>query len=94
MAKLGYDKFTVVGHDRGARVAYRLAYDHPERLFKVVVIDIIFISAMYQNFGDTSAALKAYHWFFLVQPEPFPETMIQAAGHGGTFLDHTLATWT
>lgn len=94
MEKLGYDKFTLVGHDRGARVTYRLAYDHPERLLKAVVIDIIPTAAMYHGFGDADAAIKAYHWLFLAQPEPFPERMIGAANKGTEFLEYCLGTWT
>src|SRR6201999_2169511 len=79
MERLGYEKFTVVGHDRGARVAYRLAFDSPQKLNKVAVIDIIPTAAMYNGFGNVNAALRAYHWHFLAQPEPFPEKMIEAA---------------
>ncbi|KAJ4059254.1 hypothetical protein NW756_000162 [Fusarium oxysporum] len=94
MSQLGYNKFLLVGHDRGARVAYRLAFDHPEAVSKVVVIDIIPTAAMYQGFGDVTAGLKAYHWLFLAQPDPFPETMIQGTDNGKHFLEHTLASWT
>ncbi|CZR32583.1 uncharacterized protein FPRO_01987 [Fusarium proliferatum ET1] len=94
MSQLGYDKFLLVGHDRGARVAYRLAFDHPEAVSKVVVIDIIPTAAMFQGFGDVTAGLKAYHWLFLAQPDPFPETMIQGTDNGKHYLEHTLASWT
>ncbi|KAI1031311.1 hypothetical protein LB504_000117 [Fusarium proliferatum] len=94
MSQLGYNKFLLVGHDRGARVAYRLAFDHPDAVSKVVVIDIIPTAAMFQGFGDVTAALKAYHWLFLAQPGPFPETMIQGADNGKHYLEHTLASWT
>ncbi|KAI1465552.1 Alpha/Beta hydrolase protein [Daldinia caldariorum] len=94
MTALGFEKFSVVRHDRGARVAYRLAFDNPEILHKVVVIDIIPTSAMYGGFGDVNAGLRAYHWLFLAQPEPFPERMIQSVGNGRLFLEHTFATWT
>ncbi|KAG4264864.1 hypothetical protein FPRO03_00148 [Fusarium proliferatum] len=94
MSQLGYNKFLLVGHDRGARVAYRLAFDHPEAVAKVVVIDIIPTAAMFQGFGDVTAGLKAYHWLFLAQPDPFPENMIQGADNGKQYLEHTLASWT
>ncbi|KAF5984608.1 haloacetate dehalogenase H-1 [Fusarium coicis] len=94
MSQLGYNKFLLVGHDRGARVAYRLAFDHPEAVLKVVVIDIIPTAAMFQGFGDVTAGLKAYHWLFLAQPDPFPERMIEGTDNGKHYLEHTLASWT
>jgi haloacetate dehalogenase len=59
MAQLGYDNFTVVGHDRGARVAYRLAFDHSRKVHKVAVIDIIPTLAMYKGFSNINAGLKS-----------------------------------
>ena len=95
MEQLGYDKFSIVGHDRGARVAYRLAFDTPERLNKVVVVDIVPTASMFRNFGNAKGALKGYHWLFLAQPEPFPERLIGSTEGGGRmFLEHTLASWT
>ncbi|KAH0165928.1 hypothetical protein KCU67_g4525, partial [Aureobasidium melanogenum] len=94
MKHFGYDKFSVLGHDRGARVAYRLAFDAPQHLDKVALVDIIPTSAMYQGFGKVPSGLRGYHWLFLAQAEPFPETMIEAADKGEYFLRHTLATWT
>lgn len=91
MEALGHVKFRVVGHDRGARVAYRLAFDAPGRLEKLVTIDIVPTAAMFDSMSATSA-LNKYHWLFLAQPAPFPETMI---GHDAIyFLEHTLASWT
>ena len=92
MEKLGFVKFRLVGHDRGGRVAYRLAYDEPQRLEKVVVIDIIPTASMFRDLGKAKSAIKKYHWLFLAQPAPFPETMIGASAR--FFLDHTLASWT
>lgn len=92
MAKLGHGKFRLVGHDRGGRVAYRLAFDQPERLEKVAVIDIIPTASMFRDMGKAKSAMNKYHWLFLAQPEPFPETMIGASAR--FFLDHTLASWT
>ncbi|KAF5633837.1 haloacetate dehalogenase H-1 [Fusarium tjaetaba] len=94
MSQLGYNKFLLVGHDRGARVAYRLAFDHPEAILRLVVIDIIPTAAMFQGFGDVTAGLKAYHWLFLAQPDPFPEKVIKGADNGKHYLEHTLASWT
>lgn len=92
MERLGHVRFHLVGHDRGARVAYRLAFDRPERLDKVAVIDIIPTASMFQDMGKVERAMNKYHWLFLAQPAPFPETMIGASARA--FLDHTLASWT
>ena len=92
MARLGHDRFRVVGHDRGGRVAYRLAYDRPERLERCATIDIVPTGAVFADMDRTAGALKKYHWLFLAQPAPFPETMIGAAPR--FFLEHTLASWT
>lgn len=95
MQQLGFDKFDLVGHDRGARVAYRLAFDMPERLNRVVAVDIVPTASMFRGFGNVKAALKGYHWLFLGQPEPFPERMIGSTEGGGRmFLEHSLASWT
>jgi haloacetate dehalogenase len=77
MAHLGFEDFFLVGHDRGGRVAHRLAVDHPQRVRKVVVLDVAPTLAMYEQ--TTRAFAQAYyHWFFLIQPAPFPETLIGA----------------
>ncbi|KAL4774492.1 Alpha/Beta hydrolase protein [Aspergillus nidulans var. acristatus] len=96
MDQLGYanQRFAVVGHDRGARVAYRLAFDNPERLSKVVVVDVVPTAAMFARFGNPTAGLKAYHWLFLAQPEPFPEKMIGKEDKGRLFLEQALSSWT
>lgn len=77
MEQLGFDRFGVVGHDRGGRVAHRMALDHPERVQKLAVLDISPTLKMYQH-TDMAFAVSYYHWFFLVQPSPFPETLIGA----------------
>lgn len=92
MDRLGHGRFRVAGHDRGGRVAYRLAFDQPERLEKVAVIDIIPTASMFRDMSKPKSALRKYHWLFLAQPAPFPETMIGAATD--YFLEHTLASWT
>lgn len=77
MRALGHEKFLLVGHDRGGRVSHRLAVDHPDRVIKVAVLDIAPTLAMYEQ--TTEAFARAYwHWFFLILPEPVPETMIGA----------------
>ena len=91
MEQLGHIRFSLVGHDRGARVAYRLALDHPERLDKLALIDIIPTAARWQAL-NAAEALKAYHWTFLAQPEPMPETLI--GGAAPFYVDFTLAGWT
>ena len=91
MAAFGHERFRLVGHDRGGRVAYRLALDAPERLERLAVIDIVPTALMFQGFGDPRRALKSYHWLFLAQPAPFPETLIGAAARA--YADHTLASW-
>ncbi|KAL3468093.1 Alpha/Beta hydrolase protein [Aspergillus heterothallicus] len=94
MDHLGYtDKFFVVGHDRGARVAYRLAFDSPERVEKLVVLDVVPTASMFMSFGNAAKAWKAYHWLFLAQPAPFPENMIAGVDGGKTFLENSLASW-
>jgi haloacetate dehalogenase len=78
MKQLGFDRFAVMAHDRGARVAYRMALDHPDRVTKLVTLDIAPTLAMYQN--TTMEFAKAYyHWFFLIRPAPFPETLINGS---------------
>ncbi len=77
MAALGHQRFAIAAHDRGARVAHRLALDHAARVSRLVTLDIAPTREMYANTGDAFA--RAYwHWFFLIQPAPFPERMIGA----------------
>jgi len=75
MNSLGFQKFLVVGHDRGGRVAHRLALDHSDSVQKLVVLDIV---PSYKVFHSVTKELATsnFHWFFLIQPEPLPETMI------------------
>ena len=91
MRGLGHERFAIVGHDRGARVAYRLALDHPEAVDRLTVLDIITTFDMWHNFS-VAMAMKTYHWLFLAQPHPLPEMLIEQAPIG--FLDSTLARWT
>jgi haloacetate dehalogenase len=77
MARLGHERFSVAGHDRGGRVAYRLALDHPEVVERLAVLDIIPTSEMFDR-GGRQFGLSHYHWFFLAQPSPLPETLIGA----------------
>ena len=77
MQALGHQKFFLLGHDRGGRVAHRLAMDFPESVERLMVLDISPTLTMYEN--TTMAFAKGYwHWFFLIQDHPIPETMIGA----------------
>lgn len=77
MRALGHERFFLCGHDRGARVAHRLALDHPERVARLALLDVAPTKAMYEQ-GGAEFARAYYHWFFLIQPAPFPETLIGA----------------
>ena len=75
MAHFGFHRFQVLAHDRGARVAHRLALDHSAAVERMMLLDIAPTLAMYE--GTTEAFARAYwHWFFLIQPSPLPETLI------------------
>ena len=77
MQALGHKQFFLLGHDRGGRVSHRLAVDFPQSVTKLMVLDISPTLSMYEN--TTMAFAKGYwHWFFLIQPEPVPETLIGA----------------
>jgi haloacetate dehalogenase len=75
MGQLGFERFGVAGHDRGGRCAYRLALDHPERVEKLAVLDIVPTGDMWRRV-DMEFGLVDWHWFFLAQPAPFPEDVI------------------
>jgi haloacetate dehalogenase len=77
MHALGFDRFRVAGHDRGARVTHRLLRDHPERIERAAVLDIVPTLYRFETI-DQKAATGSYHWFFLIQPSPFPERLIGA----------------
>lgn len=78
MQHFGHEKFLVAAHDRGARVAHRLAIDHPARVLKLAVMDIIPTLEHFER-ADMRMALGYYHWFWFAQPHPFPENVICAA---------------
>jgi haloacetate dehalogenase len=77
MASLGFDQFSLIGHDRGGRVAHRAALDHPERVTRLAVLDIAPTHHMLAT-ADRQLALAYFHWFFLSQPPGLPEAMIEA----------------
>ncbi|HEV2532591.1 alpha/beta hydrolase [Phenylobacterium sp.] len=75
MAHFGFDRFDLAGHDRGGRVAYRLALDHPDAVRRVSILDIIPTGEVWAR-ADRRFALGYWHWSFLAQPHPWPETLI------------------
>jgi haloacetate dehalogenase len=77
MGMLGYERFAVVGHDRGARVAHRMCLDHPERVARAAMLDIVPTRHIFANV-DRDLAQGYYHWFFLSQPPDLPEHLIGA----------------
>ena len=90
MAALGYPRFAVAGHDRGGRVAHRMALDHPDAVERLAVLDIVPTRTLFEG-TDQAFATAYYHWFFLIQPGGLPETMI---GHDPEwFLRETLRRW-
>ena len=77
MQHYGFESFGVLAHDRGARVAHRLAVDHPERVERMLLLDIAPTLAMYEN-TSRAFATAYWHWFFLIQPPPLPEALIES----------------
>ena len=77
MSRLGHDVFAVAGHDRGGRVAYRMALDHPDRVAAVAVLDVVPTGDVWAR-ADARMALGYWHWAFLAQPAPLPERLIAA----------------
>jgi len=75
MRALGLERFAVAGHDRGARVAHRLARDHPEHIERLALLDIVPTLYRFETI-DQKAATSSWHWFFLIQPRGFPERLI------------------
>jgi haloacetate dehalogenase len=90
MAALGFERFTVVGHDRGARVTHRMALDHPQRVQRLALLDILPTAYVYGNV-DRRFATAYYHWFFLIQPADLPERLIGA--DPVYFLHRCLGGW-
>jgi haloacetate dehalogenase len=90
MEGLGHGRFAVAGHDRGGRVAHRMVRDHPERVSRAALLDIVPTATLFATV-DQTVATSYYHWFFLIQPEGLPETMI---GHDPEwFLRETVRRW-
>jgi haloacetate dehalogenase len=78
MAALGFPRFAVVGHDRGARVAYRMALDHPGAVERLAVLNIVPTADQFERMA-ADAALDYWPWFLLAQPAPFPERVVGAS---------------
>jgi haloacetate dehalogenase len=91
MDALGIGAADVLGHDRGARVAYRLALDHPARVKRLGIVEVVPTAAFWDAW-DARLAMAAYHWTFLAQPAPLPERMIGA--DPVAYIDWTLQSWT
>jgi haloacetate dehalogenase len=90
MARLGFERFSVVGHDRGGRVAYRLALDHPEAVERLGVLGIVPTVDQFERMA-AEASIDYYPWFLLAQPPPFAERLVSASAE--YFLRHTLTSW-
>src|SRR5947208_3010163 len=87
MERLGFARFSVAGHDRGGRVAYRMALDHPDRVDKLAVLDIVPTGEAFRR-TDKEMAFGYWVWFFLAQPDGLPERVI--GNDPQFFLDHML----
>lgn len=90
MAALGFRRFAMIGHDRGGRVAYRLALDHPGVVLRLALLDIVTTHTMWTRM-DKALATASYHWLFLMQPDGLPETMI--GKDPAYYLGETLRRW-
>jgi haloacetate dehalogenase len=92
MSALGHERFAVVGHDRGGRVGYRLALDHPDRVERLCVLDIIPTIEQFELLAASRrSAVFGFHWYFLAAAAPIPETMIEA--RPAEFLTQVMGRW-
>jgi haloacetate dehalogenase len=90
MEKLGFARFGVAGHDRGGRVAYRMALDHPDRIERLAVLDILPVETAWAR-ADARFALGYWPWSLLAQPEPLPEKILASAAEA--IIDSALGGW-
>src|ERR687887_1023468 len=90
MERLGFARFAVAGHDRGGRVAYRMALDHPDRIERLAVLDIVPTETAWER-ADARFALAFWPWSLLAQPEPLPERILAAAPEA--IVDDALGGW-
>ena len=91
MGQLEFERFSVVGHDRGARVAYRMALDHPDVVERLCVLNIVPTVDQFERMA-ADASIDYYPWYLLAQPPPFSERLIAASAE--FFLRHVLSSWT
>src|SRR4051794_14310072 len=90
MERLGFVRFAVAGHDRGGRVAYRMALDHPDRIERLAVLDILPVETVWER-ADARFALGYWPWSLLAQPEPLPENIL--ATSTDAIIDNALGGW-
>jgi haloacetate dehalogenase len=90
MQLLGFARFSVAGHDRGGRVAYRLALDHPDRVERLAVLDVLPIETVWER-ADDRLALGFWPWSLLAQPAPLPERILAAAAEA--IVDNAAQEW-
>src|SRR5205814_1307926 len=90
MERLGFPRFSVAGHDRGGRVAYRMALDHPEQVERLAVLDVLPTQTVWER-ADARFALAFWPWSLLAQPQPLPERILTAAAEA--IVDDALGGW-
>jgi haloacetate dehalogenase len=90
MGQVGFERFSVVGHDRGGRVAYRMALDHPAKVHRLAVLNIVPTLDQFERMAE-QISLDYYPWYFLAQPPPLPERLIGASA--AYFVRHTIESW-
>ena len=90
MTALGFDAFFVAGHDRGARVAHRMALDHPERVRRAAFLDIVPTPVVWSEMSNMDVTLSFYHWTFMAQPVGFPERLL--SGNEAFYIRTKLST--
>jgi haloacetate dehalogenase len=90
MQQLGFERFSIAGHDRGGRVAYRMALDHPERVERLAVLDVVPTETVWKS-ADSRFALSFWPWSVLTQPEPLPERILTVAAEA--IVDDALNNW-
>ena len=90
MEQLGFSRFSVAGHDRGGRVAYRLALDHPSQIERLAVLDIVPTETAWEH-ADSNFAIAFWPWSLLAQPEPLPERILTSVPEA--IVDHALSAW-
>jgi haloacetate dehalogenase len=90
MGQAGFERFAVVGHDRGGRVAYRMALDHPDRVRRLTVLNIVPTLDQFERMAQ-NVSLDYYPWYFLAQPPPLPERLVGASAD--YFVRYTIESW-